>query len=150
MVYLAYLKVFFLSMLPIGELRLAIPLGIFYYHLNWFYVFISAFLGNIFPVILLLLIFKKVSEVLENKFPFLNYFWSIIIEKNKKKHSKKFSLLGSLALVTLVAIPLPFTGAWTGALCAFIFKVKPLKAFLLISLGVLIAGFIVALLCLGL
>ena len=66
-----------------------------------------------------------------------------------KKHSKKFETFEEIALVTFVAIPLPGTGAWSGALVAFVFGIPPKKSIPLIFLGVAIAGIAVSLITLG-
>ncbi len=138
-----YLKIFFLSMAPISELRGAIPLGILKYHLPWFKVFLISILGNILPIIFLLIFLEKVSLFLKKRINFFEKLWDWILKASYKRHKKKFELLGSLALISLVAIPLPLTGAWTGALASFIFKVKFRSALILIFLGVVIAGIVV-------
>jgi len=145
-----YLKVFLISMTPIGELRAGIPLGIFVYHIPWYKVFLVSFLGNMVPIVFLLLLLEKISEIIEKRFYFLNNSWQWLLERTRRKNQKKFAIFGSLALITLVAIPLPFTGAWTGALAAFVFRIRFWLALSLISIGVLIAGLIVSSLSLSL
>jgi uncharacterized membrane protein len=127
----------------VGELRLAIPVGIFIYHLNWFHVFVIAVLGNLLPVIFLLLFLDKISKYLSEKSKNCRRFFQWIFERTRKKHISKFEKYNHIALLILVAIPLPFTGAWTGALVAFLFGIPFKKAFPAISLGVVIAGLIV-------
>jgi len=61
-------------------------------------------------------------------------------DRTEHKYSSRFKKLGALALVTFVAIPLPITGAWTGTLAAYIFRIPPKKALPLIFAGVLVAG----------
>ena len=68
----------------------------------------------------------------------------------EKRHSKKFKTYRDFALVTLTAIPFPFTGAYTASLCAFIFNIPPRKAFSLILIGVIIASIIVTIISLSL
>ncbi len=143
-----YLKVFLLAMAPISELRGAIPLGIIKYHLPWLKVFLVAFLGNMLPVVFFLIFLGKISDFLKKKIGFFEKFWLWLLANSYKRHKKKFEILGSLALITLVAIPLPLTGGWTGALASFVFRVKFRSAVILISLGVFIAGIIMTLLSL--
>ena len=137
-------------MAPITELRLAIPIAITVYHLPIWSAFLWAFIGNIIPIILIIWIL----DLLINKFAvhriyILNRFFTWLFERTKRKHSKKIEIWQDLALVIFVAIPLPGTGAWTGALIAFVFGIPIKRAFPLISLGVLIAGVIVTLITLG-
>ena len=137
---IAELQTFFLAMAPIGELRASIPIALEIYHLPVWSSFVFSVLGNMVPVVFLLLLLEPVSEYLSRKSCKFNRFFTWLFERNRKNHQKKFEIYKELALVILVAIPLPFTGAWTGSICAFIFKIPFRKAFLLIFLGVLIAG----------
>ena len=140
---IAELQTFFLAMAPIGELRASIPVALEIYHLSAWSSFIFSVLGNMVPVVFLLLLLEPVSEYLSHRWYRFNRFFTWLFESNKKNHQRKFEIYKELALIFLVAIPLPFTGAWTGSICAFIFKVPFKKAFPLIFLGVLIAGVIV-------
>lgn len=131
-------------MLPISELRGAIPIAIGIYNMSVFPAFFWAVLGNIIPVIFILWLLKAASNFLSHHIYFFNRFFAWLFERTHRKHSKKFGRWRDLTLVILVAIPLPFTGAWTGALAAFVFGVPIKRAFPLIVLGVLIAGVIVS------
>ena len=144
------LVVFLLSMIPIAELRLAIPLGIGFYNLPVWSTFFWAFLGNIIPIILIIWgLDLLINKLAVHRVYILNRFFTWLFEKTRERHSKKIELWRDLALVIFVAIPLPGTGAWTGALIAFVFGIPIKRAFPLISLGVLIAGVIVTLITLG-
>ena len=144
------LVVFLLSMIPIAELRLAIPLGIGFYNLSVWSTFFWAFLGNIIPIILIIWgLDLLINKLAVHRVYILNRFFTWLFEKTRERHSKKIELWRDLALVIFVAIPLPGTGAWTGALIAFVFGIPIKRAFPLISLGVLIAGVIVTLITLG-
>ncbi|PIY78741.1 MAG: ligand-binding protein SH3, partial [Parcubacteria group bacterium CG_4_10_14_0_8_um_filter_35_7] len=72
-----------------------------------------------------------------------------LFKRTRSRHSRKFKKWKSLALIVLVAIPLPMTGAWTGSIAAFIFGISYFKALGLIFLGVVIAGLIVTLASMG-
>lgn len=137
------LLVMLMAALPISELRGAVPLAIGIYHLSYWQAFILSYLGNISFVIPVLLFLNKMAYTLMKKYPAWNKFLSAIFRKTKKATEKKFQRYSEWALVLFVAIPLPFTGAWTGTIAAFLFGVKWKKAFWLISLGVLIADIIV-------
>lgn len=139
-----------ISMLPISELRGAIPIAIGIYNMQASMAFFWAVLGNIIPIIFILLgLDLLINKFLIHRIYILNRFFVWLFERTRRKHSKKFERWRDLALVILVAIPLPFTGAWTGALAAFVFGVPIKRAFPLIILGVLIAGIIVSCVTVG-
>ena len=130
-------------MAPIGELRASIPIALEIYYLPVWSAFLFSVLGNMVPVVFLLLLLGPGSKYLSHRFYKFNRFFAWLFERNRNNHQKKFEHWKEFALVILVAIPLPFTGAWTGSICAFIFRIPFKKAFSLIFLGVLIAGVIV-------
>ncbi|MAG45072.1 ligand-binding protein SH3 [bacterium] len=136
---IAYLKVFIFSMLPIFELRGAIPYGL-KIGLPFWQVLLIAVIGNLIPVIFILLIGRFIGSHI-----FPKWLW----QRTQNKHENKFLKWGDFALISFVAIPLPFTGAWTGALAALIFRVKFWRALGLISIGVIISGIIVSIISLG-
>lgn len=143
------LEVFLLSMAPISELRGAIPLGIAGYNISVLKVVSVSILGNTFIALIILNLLGVVSNFLSKHFSFFEKFFNNLFEKTKKKHSDKFENYRDLALITLVGIPLPFTGAWTACICAFVFNIPTPKALFLIFIGILIASAIVTLLTLG-
>ncbi len=142
-----YLLVFFISMLPIVELRGAIPFGITM-GLDVLPTFVVAILGNCLPVPFLILFAKKVLLWL-TRFPKIGPLADRIIYKATEKAEKigNYELLG---LFLFVAIPLPGTGAWTGSLVAALLQLRAAKAFPVISLGVVAAGIIMSLASAGL
>ncbi|MCX6790791.1 MAG: small multi-drug export protein [Candidatus Gribaldobacteria bacterium] len=139
------LQVFLLAMTPVGELRVAIPVGVGVYHLNWFLVFLLGVLGNLVPVALLLLFFNPASKYLSKKFRFFKDFFIWLFEHTKKRHQKAINEYGWWGLMVFVAIPLPMTGGWTGSLIAFMMGMKFKRAFSAIGVGVVVAGLIVTL-----
>lgn len=141
--------VFFISMVPIGELRAAIPLAMNKYQLGIVGSFFWAVAGNVFSVVIVVLFLEKVSNYLSKKSRMFNRFFEWLFERTRRKHSKKFELYQELALITFVAIPLPMTGGWSGAVAAFVFGIPPKKAIPLIALGVVIAGVVVTALTAG-
>lgn len=137
------LAIFIISMLPISELRGAIPVAIGVYGLDPIQTYFLAVIGNIIPVIFILKYLEPVSKYLMSKCEFFNKFFTYLFKHTRKKHNGKFEKWGALALITFVAIPLPITGGWSGALAAFVFGIPFKKALPLIFLGVMIAGVIV-------
>jgi len=138
-----------ISMLPVSELRGAIPVAIGVYNLNPAEAYFLAVVGNIIPVIFILKYLDPVSRFLMAKFKFFDKFFTYLFERTRRKHNGKFEKWGALALITFVAIPLPVTGGWSGALAAFVFGIPFKKALSLIFLGIMIAGVIVTGLSLG-
>ena len=143
------LAIFIISMLPISELRGAIPVAIGVYNLDPIQTYFISVIGNVIPVIFILKYLEPVSKCLMSKYEFFNKFFTNLFEHTRRKHNGKFEKWGALALITFVAIPLPVTGGWSGALAAFVFGIPFKKALPLIFLGVMIAGVIVTGLSLG-
>lgn len=142
------LCVFFCSMLPIIELRGAIPMA-FAFGLPWWEAYIISVFGNLLPVPFILLLINIVLKWMSNsKVSFFNKFANFLYRKVDKNRARieKYSFWG---LCLFIAIPLPVTGAWTGSLVAAVIGMKPWKAFVSALLGVLIAGVIVTLIVYG-
>jgi len=138
------IAVILIAALPIFELRLAIPLGIAKFNLPVFKVYYLSLLGNMLPVLPLLFSLKSFFHKLED-IKFLSGFFKWWFRRVERK-SKVVERWGFWGLIIFVAIPLPMTGAWTGAAAATLFEIRIRKAFLAILIGVGIAGIIVALL----
>ncbi len=130
--------------LPIFELRLAIPLGIIKYKLPIVEVYILSLIGNLIPVLPLLLFLKYFFHELEYV-PFIGKIFKWWFARVEKK-SKIVERWGFWGLVLFVAIPLPVTGAWTGTAAATLVEMRLKKAFLAIAIGVAIAGVIMCIL----
>ena len=137
------LATFIISMLPVSELRGAIPIAIGVYNLNPVEVYFLAVVGNIIPVIFILKYLDSISKYLMSRCELFNKFFTYLFERTRKKHNGKFEKWGALALITFVAIPLPITGGWSGAVAAFVFGIPFKKALPLIFSGIMIAGVIV-------
>lgn len=135
-----------IAAMPIAELRVAIPVGIHTFGLTWYWVFIISVIGNMLPVPILLLFFdffaRLVSLVKPGK---ILVDWVFARTRKYEKTILKYEWLG---LVIFVGMPLPFTGAWTGAILAFIMGLKFFPSLLSIFCGVLMSGVIVTVLSL--
>ena len=142
------LCVFFCSMLPIIELRGAIPLGAAL-GLPWWQTFLIAVVGNMLPGPIILLFVKSVLTWMGKcRIKFFNKIANKMFEKAEKNRAKieKYAFWG---LTLFVAIPLPATGAWTGTLVAALFDMKFWKSLLAAFIGVLIAGVVMTLISYG-
>lgn len=140
------LYVFLISMLPIIELRGAIPVGAAL-GLPWWQAFLLAIIGNLLPVPFILLLVEKVLGFMKQHgiFPRLIQ-W---LEEKAQKGIKKVEKHALVGLLLFVAIPLPGTGAWTGSLVASLFHLDRRYSFVSVVLGVLLAGAVVTLISYG-
>ncbi len=143
------LVVFLVSMTPIGELRLSIPLAIYGYGIPWILALPVAVCGNIVPIVIVVFTLNRFSRFLANYNNKVGQLFRWQEERVRKMQSERFRRYGAFTLIMLVAIPLPMTGAWTGSLAAWIFRVPFWSAFPLLCLGVLFAGILVTIITLS-
>jgi len=135
------LLVTIIAAMPIAELRVAIPVAIQNLDLTWYNAYFLAIIGNMLPVPFILLFLETATRLL-NHVPVFKRGLDWLFKRTRQRGEiiQKYKRIG---LVLLVAIPLPVTGAWTGALAAALFGINFKHAFFSILLGVLIAGVIV-------
>lgn len=136
-----YLAILLIAIIPIVELRGSIPVGILLFKLNWFLVVVLSIIGTMLPIFFILFFLGIVEKFLRH-FKIFDIFFNWLFKRTKAKTEliEKYEELG---LMLFVAIPAPFTGAWTGSLASYIMKLSYLKSLLYIFLGVLIATIIV-------
>lgn len=144
-----YAAVIITAMLPIVEVRGAIPVAMAVYGMHPLLAIALSVVASLVPVVILLLFLERVTNWLRSLHPSLSHFFGWLFKRTHHRHTAKFERWGSLALMLFVAIPLPFTGAWTGALLAYLFGIKFHHAILFIVAGSLIAAIIVAAVSLG-
>lgn len=142
-----FLTTFFISMLPIVELRAGLPYGIAL-GLDYPLALTAALVGNMIPVPFIVVYIRRVFVWLRAHFKKMD---SFITKLEKKAHLKGETVrkYGPLGLMIFVAIPLPGTGAWTGALIAALLDMRLKSAVPSIFLGVCIAATIMTLLTFG-
>ena len=143
----AWLWVAFVSMLPVVELRGAIPLGLGL-GLSPLASLSAALLGNLLIVPLLLWLMPAAVAGLE-RFPAFKRWWDRLEARVRLKSEDTVQRFGALGLLLFVAVPLPGSGAWTGALIAVVLGLKKRFAGPAIALGVLLAGVLVTLAATG-
>jgi len=143
------IKTILLAMTPINELRGTIPIALGIWNLGILKTFFFSVLGNMIPVFFLLWFWPHLADFFMRKSKMIKSLLDWVFKRTYKRFYEKYSLYGNLALIILVAIPFPFTGAWTGTIASFLFKIPYYKGLGLIFLGVLIAGLIVTLGTLG-
>lgn len=133
---------FIVSMLPLIELRGAVPLGIAS-GMPWYEVLPICYVGNLLPIPFVLLFAEKLLDWLAKLPPFAGFAsWYKAKLVSKAPQVTRYARVG---LFLFVAIPVPGTGAWSGAAIAALLKMNRWKAFASIALGVVTAGFIMTL-----
>ena len=138
---------FFISMLPVGELRLGLPYGIAL-GLEYPLALMAALLGNMIPVPFIIVYIKRIFTWLRRHMPRMD----ALITKLENRANLKGETVqkyGHWGLLLFVAIPLPGTGAWTGALIAALLNIRTSKAVPVILIGVCIAAAIMTLITYG-
>ena len=144
-----YLLVFIISMVPLIELRGAIPYAVGF-NLPLLPSYIIAILGNMLPVPFIFLFARKVLVWGKDK-KVIGKFFTFCLDKGEKA-GKKLGSNGKglyIALLLFVGIPIPGTGAWTGTLAASILNMDFKKSSLAVMLGVILAGIIMGILSFG-
>lgn len=145
-----YLWIFLISMVPLIELRGAIPIAIGL-NLNLYTSYIVSIIGNMLPVPFIYLFARKILLWGKDK-RIIGKFCDWCLIKGEKGGKKLQQAAGKglfIALLLFVGIPLPGTGAWTGTLAASLLNMDFKKSILAVMLGVILAGIIMAVLSLG-
>jgi uncharacterized membrane protein len=146
-VALESIRVVLMAMIPFGELRASIPFAIGIYEMGPEQAFALSVIGNMLPVVPLLLLLDPVSNWLR-RYAIFDRFFNWLFSRTRR-YNNRMEKYGSLGLMPFVAIPLPVTGAWTACAVAFVFCIRFRYAFAAILAGVLIAGIVVTLSCMG-
>ncbi len=139
-----FLHLLVLTFVPGIELRGSLPLSILYYHNS---PFVSFFVLTTFNILIVPVVFLlwDVAIFLADKIKIID----IYLAKLRRRSEKAVEKYGFWALALFVAIPLPGTGAYTGAFIAELFGMNKRKAFLSVAIGVFIAGLLVMLMSVG-
>lgn len=140
------LKTLVTAMMPILEIRGAIPVGVASGLDPWL-AFAVGFVGNMLPIPILILLTRKIIEWLKKHNMLVKL--TAWLENKGSKGAQKVQKYSFWGLFTLVAIPLPGTGAWTGALVASLLDMRLKRALPAIAMGVAAAGLIVLLVTYG-
>lgn len=138
-----YVIVFLISMVPLIELRGAIPYAVAF-GLPLAPSYVIAIIGNMLPVPIIYLFARKVLIWGKDK-PYIGKFFTFCLEKGEKGGKKLQAKAGRglfVALLLFVGIPLPGTGAWTGTLAASLLDMDFKSSIIAVMLGVILAGII--------
>lgn len=137
----AGLTAFIISLMPILEIRGGM-IAARLLEMPFWKAFLICYVGNMIPIPFIILFIRKIFEFLRR----FSFFRRIIekLERKTEKNKKKVLKYEAWGLLLFVAIPLPGTGGWTGALMAALLDIRLRKSLPIISIGVLIAGFIMS------
>ena len=140
-----YLEIMLLAMLPLTELRGAIPIGIAM-DLNPIAVYIASVIGSTIVSIPLILTFRHILNFFRN----IDIFLPLVKKVDSKIESgmKKLKSISILGIILFVGIPLPTTGTWTAAAIASILKMRIKTSLLGVLIGNMMSGIIVSLISL--
>jgi|TARA_B100000315_G_scaffold223780_1_gene228861 uncharacterized membrane protein len=143
-----------LTIMPLTELRVGLPIAITYAiekNISVFLIFSIVVLLNILVIFFIFYFLDNIHKIFMNIKIYRNIFDKFLERFQKKvdKFERKYESLGFLALILFVAIPLPITGVWTGCLASWLLGLDRKKSILAIALGVIIAGVLVLLGTLG-
>lgn len=137
------LATFLIAIIPVTELRAALPLAYKVYGLSaisaWFY----SVAGTFFAMVLIVLLLDPIAAFLSKHIGFLKRFFEWLFEHTRKRANGKMEKYGSWAIFILAATPIPFVGGMTGALAAFVFGVPRKISLPLLLLGTMVSGGIV-------
>jgi len=134
-----WFRIFFFSMIPWLESRYVIPFAVNTLNWSWWHAFPVAVIGNMLPVPFILLFFHLLEKWLRN-FKSWSNLMNWLFSRTRDRADKKIRKYEYLGLLVFVALPLPFTGAWTGSLIAYLFDLEFKRSLFTIFIGVLIAA----------
>lgn len=140
-----WLCVFIISMIPIVELRGAIPVAMLALGMPWYEAFLIAVAGNILPIPFIIWFIRPLFNLLKK----FKIFKGLVDWQEKKIEKGAGKVVNNIkkGLFAFVAVPLPGTGAWTGSMIAGFLNLNNKKAFLPVALGVVCAGVIITAVC---
>ena len=143
-IFIKYILTAIVGIIPVIELRGAIPIGVFTFHLNYVEAFICSFIGNIIPVYFIVKYIRPLFDFFGKWKPFkIIIDWASERATKKIEESTRLQNFAAFGIYLFVAIPFPGTGAWVGSLIANFLDLPPKKAIPPIILGVITAGIIV-------
>lgn len=140
-----WLCIFIISMIPIVELRGAIPVAMLAMGMPWYSAFLIAVAGNIIPIPFIIWFIRPIFNWMKK----FKIFKGIVAWQERKieKGADKVMKNVRLGLFAFVAVPLPGTGAWTGSMIASFLNLNNKKAFLPVACGVITAGVLITAIC---
>jgi uncharacterized membrane protein len=138
-----WLATFLIAMIPVTELRAALPLAYKVYGLGALWAWFWSVVGTYATMVIIVYLLDPVAKFLSRYIGFFKIFFEWLFEHTRKRANGKMEKYGSWAIFILAAIPVPFLGGMTGALAAFIFGVPLKKSLPLLLFGTMVSGMIV-------
>jgi len=137
------LATFLIALIPVTELRAAIPVAIKVYGLTPFAAWLYSVLGTYVAMVLIVLLLDPIAKFLSKYIAFFKTFFDWLFEHTRQRAGSKMEKYGSWAIFILAATPIPLLGGMTGALAAFVFGVPLKKSLPLMLAGTMASGAIV-------
>ena len=137
------LATFLIAIIPVTELRVALPLAYKVYGLSALSSWFWSVAGTFFAMVLIVLLLDPIAAFLSRHFAIFKRFFDWLFEHTRRRANGKMEKYGSWAIFILAATPIPFIGGMTGALAAFVFGVPLKKSIPLLLIGTMVSGFIV-------
>ena len=137
------LATFLIAIIPVTELRAALPLAYKVYGLSAFASWFWSVMGTFFAMVLIVLLLDPIAAFLSKYVGFFRKFFDWLFEHTRKRANGKMEKYGAWTIFILAATPIPFLGGMTGALAAFVFGVPLRKSLPLLLFGTMLSGVIV-------
>lgn len=137
------LATFLIAVIPVTELRAALPLAYKVYGLSAFWAWFYSVLGTFFAMVLIVVLLDPIAKFLSEHIGLFEKFFDWLFEHTRRRANCKMEKYGEWAIFILAATPIPFLGGMTGALAAFVFGVPLKKSLPLLLLGTMVSGLIV-------
>lgn len=130
------------ALIPSVELSVALPLGVLRFQLPVWQAYLSAVAGSFTAALIVFALADPVTRYWRSRLRWVDRIVSWVFARTRGKFTQKYERYGELALLLLVAfpLPLPFSGAWSASLAAWLFGIPQRRALPLIALGLLFAG----------
>lgn len=137
------LATFLIAVIPVTELRAALPLAYKEFGLSAFWSWFYSVTGTFFGMVLIVFLLDPIAKFLSKHISFFDKFFKWLFEHTRKRANGKMEKYGEWAIFVLAATPIPLLGGMTGALAAFVFGTPIKKALVLLLLGTMVSGLIV-------
>ena len=137
------LSIFLIAVIPVTELRVALPLAYTEFGMSAFWAWFYSVAGTFFAMVLIVLLLDPVAKFLSKNIEIFRKFFDWLFEHTRKRANGKMEKYGSWAIFILAATPIPLLGGMTGALAAFVFGVPLKKSLPLLLFGTMVSGVIV-------
>lgn len=137
------LATFLIAIIPVTELRAALPVAYKVYGLSAFSAWLWSVLGTFFAMVLIVFLLDPIANFFSKHIRFFHRFFDWLFEHTRKRANGKMEKYGEWAIFILAATPVPLVGGMTGALAAFVFGVPWRKSLPLLLLGTMVSGVIV-------